>query len=138
MLARIRLNSPGHPRSHFGETKPPGKMFVKFTYLAADFVRPAFAARRAVTDARPECHVEAQPFEVKPLAQLADPSADVFTVGRVRADKAVPAARVDGLPGGIEQPVVGVRHLEDELSVGVVETKVCCSKFGSGSRDPRI
>src|ERR1700686_957609 len=40
--------------------------------------------------------------------------------------------RVD-LTDGVQQPVVSIRDLEDDLSVGVVEGKVCCSELSTGS-----
>lgn len=90
-------------------------------HLAADFVRPAFAAIPAVTDARPECHVEAQTLEVKPLTHLPNPGSDVFPVGRIWTDQAVPAGRVDRLPRHIGDAPVGmlVRRptIEDEAHV---------------------
>ena len=75
----------------------------------ADLGGEPLLAMVAVTDGRPEGHVEAETLGVEQPALFLDPGADILAIGRVGADQAVPAplameAAVDG-----PHPPLGVK-----------------------------
>ncbi len=74
--------------------------------FTADLVAPASLAVRAVADAHPEGHVEADAVAVVARGQLAGPGADVFPIRRVGADEPMPATLPERAAVGMDDPPV--------------------------------